>query len=204
MRTHTVELFSITELDEEAQEKAVDYLREHDYFGVENEHIEERFKSMLEEYGLPTDNIEFSLGHRQGDGVAFYGNMDTDDIVKMLYKVDARDFLPYGANWRRYRPFVQWHGLSATIQRNSHGNHYSHYNTMDVYVEREREYTQQPTRLAGKEVWDLIKENVVKVSKELEKLGYEMIDEYQKKEWIIEQAEANEMEFRKDGRLWGG
>ena len=191
MRTHTVELFSITELDEKAQEKAIDYLREHDYYGFESSEIEELFKVKLDEYGLPTD-VEFSLGYRQGDGVAFYGDIDVEKLLKNI------------GEWEEYKWLVNQYELSATTTRNSYGSHYSHWNTMEVYMQREEEYHSSFSRMVGKKLWDLIKLRVVSVSRELEKLGYEMIEANQKKEHIIECAELNEMEFRKDGRLWAG
>jgi hypothetical protein len=192
MRQTTVHLYDIKELKKDARDKAIEYLRTHEYFGVDSRAIEAAFVTVLNEYGLPTDNIEFSLGWCQGDGVAFYGDIDLKKLLKRTGQYDRWAYL-----LRRY-------DLSATSTRNSFGNHYSHYNTMDVYLERESEYLQQRDRAEGKELWDHVKETVVMVSKKLEQRGYKMIEEHQSEEHIIASAEANEMEFRKDGRLWGG
>lgn len=192
MRTHTVELFSITELDEKAQEKAVDYLRDLDYFGAETDDIESMFKERLEEYGLPTEQVEFSLGHRQGDGVAFYGDIDVEKLLKNI------------GEWDKYAWLVNHYKLSATSTRNSWGSHYSHFNTMDVDMEHEYVYHANSHIMLGQELLELIKLRVVSVSKELESMGYKEIEYRQEKEQIIEMADINEMEFRKDGRLWAG
>ncbi len=192
MRTQTVELFNITELDEKAQEKAVDYLREMDYFGVESSHLTDQFKERLEEYGLPTETVEWSLGHCQGDGVAFYGDIDVEKLLKNI------------GEWGKYAWLVNHYNLSATSTRNSWGSHYSHFNTMDVDMEHRYVYHANSHIMLGKELWELIKLRVVSVSKELEAMGYEEIEYRQEKEQIIEMADINEMEFRKDGRLWAG
>lgn len=54
--------------------------------------------------------VEWSLSNSQGDGVAIYGTLNSDDA-----------------------PNVNWHGAStAMFTRNSHGNHYSHEHCMTV------------------------------------------------------------------------
>jgi hypothetical protein len=64
-------------------------------------------KELTKRVGL---TVEWSLSHCQGDGVAIYGTLNSDDA-----------------------PNVNWHGAStATFTRNSHGNHYSHENCMTV------------------------------------------------------------------------
>jgi hypothetical protein len=192
MRAHTVQLFSIEELSEEAQEKAIDKLRELDYFGIDSREIEEDFKQTLEERGLPTDNIEFSLGYSQGDGVAFYGDIDVEKILKDI------------GEWDEWEVFVKKHGFTATSTRNSWGSHYSHWNTMDVELTEDREFIGAYSESRADRLCELIKLRVQSTSKELEKRGYEMIEANQEKDYIIECCEANEMEFREDGRLWHG
>lgn len=193
-RTVEVTLFDINELSEEAKARAINTIRERDYFGVLPEHITERFAEVLTEHGLPTDDVEWRLSHSQGDGVAFYGSMDGDDIKKLLEKVlgDSK------------RIFIDHFELSAEIVRNAYGNHYSHYNTMQVFMERGKEYTTQNTKLAGKMIWDTIAETVVSVSRQLEKIGYEMVEANQTDEYIVEMCEVNEMQFREDGAIWHG
>ena len=94
--------------------------------------------------------------------------------------------------------------LSATSQRNSWGNHYSHFNTMDVYMERGGEYADRDSFIRGRDLWDHIRDTVTMVSKKLESRGYAMIEQNQREEYIIDCAMINDMEFREDGRLWAG
>ena len=192
MRTATVKLFNIHELRDEAQQTAVDYLREHDFYGADEDMITERFNETLKEYGLPTETVEWRLSNCQGDGVAFYGDID---IERLMIKT---------GKWDQWRMIVRRYDLGATSQPNSFASHYSHYNTMDVYMQRGSEYIDRDSILLGRDIWEHIKETVVSVSRQLEKEGYEMIEANQDKQYIIDTAYENDMEFREDGRLWGG
>jgi hypothetical protein len=96
-------------------------------------------KELTKRVGL---TIEWSLSNCQGDGVAIYGTLNSDDA-----------------------PNVNWHGAStATFTRNSHGNHYSHEHCMTVslfsYDEGgyEVDADKATTELFGKQFRDLCRE----------------------------------------------
>ena len=78
-------LFEWRELKEEAKQRAMkhrkDYLDRHpDDFSRE---IQETFKYDLDDYfGLPSEQIHFSLGYSQGDYVSFSGTVDVDAYLK--------------------------------------------------------------------------------------------------------------------------
>lgn len=192
MRTQEIKLFDINELSEEAQSKAVEYLQGQNYFGADEREISEQFEEKLKEYGLPADNIEWSLGYCQGDGVAFYGDIDVEKLLKAI-----GEYGKYGYLVRRYTPDI-------VLTRNSYGYHYSHYNTMDIVEGVAGLEIRETDRTKWKELTDLIELRVRSVSRELEKKGYEIIEAHGEKDHIIEHAEINEMEFREDGRLWAG
>ena len=88
MRTTSVKLYNIKELKPDSRAVAVEYLRTNDYFGAGEHEITNAFKETLKEYGLPTETVEWSLGWCQGDGVAFYGDID---IKKLLVKTGKYD-----------------------------------------------------------------------------------------------------------------
>ena len=68
-------------------------------------------KELTKRVGL---QIEWSLSNSQGDGVAIYGTLNSDDAPKL-----------------------EWgNGTTATLTRNSLSNHYSHAYTMNVSVFR--------------------------------------------------------------------
>ena len=190
MRTIEVELFTISELDAEVRSKVIEDLRTRGIYDPHSEEITEEFAEHLESYGLPTNEIEWRLSWCQGDGVAFYGSIDIPVLLKKI------------GRWFEFETLVESYGLTATIERNSYGNHYSHWNTMEVFIERDRDYILNAHRLKARSLWDLLKEMVVAHSRRLETSGYKKIEAAHDEEYIIECAEANELEFTKEGRLW--
>jgi hypothetical protein len=123
--TVTETVFLLGELSDTAREKALekmrnvlyewldssqitDFLNGDLYYALTSTHDGEiSTKELSKRVGL---TIEYSLSHCQGDGVAIYGTLNSDDA-----------------------PNVNWHGASTAIfTRNSHGHHYSHENCMTV------------------------------------------------------------------------
>jgi hypothetical protein len=96
--------------------------------------------------------LEWSLSHCQGDGVAIYGTLNSDDA-----------------------PNVNWHGAStATFTRNSHGNHYSHEHCMTVSLFSYDEGGYEVD--ADKATTELFAEQFRDLCRELARSGYAEID----------------------------
>lgn len=99
------------------------------------EYLYSAFSHELEKYGYPTDNIEYSFGYCQGDGVAFYGSLSNDEmnlIINRMYKKGhlSNEYfdlykLIYNEDFR----------VLGEIKKNYYGYHYSHYNTMDFWID---------------------------------------------------------------------
>jgi len=189
MRTAHVQVFTIEELSEEAQDRAIDWLRTEGWFDPSSSELLEEFKEHLAGYGLPNENVEFSLGYSQGDGVAFYGPIDIPVLLKRLQKEE-------------YNEFIEKYDISANIERNSYGYHYSHWNTMDVYLERGVEYDTKEAIQAGHDLWEILKDTVVQQSRRMESSGYKKFEACQEKEYIIECAVENDYEFTATGKFW--
>ena len=123
--TVTRDVYTFAELSSAAQEKALEKVRTDLHDWIDDNQITDHLNGELY-YALTGKHdgqiskkelttrvgliIEWSLSHCQGDGVAIYGTLNSDDA-----------------------PNVNWHGAStATFTRNSHGNHYSHEHCMTV------------------------------------------------------------------------
>lgn len=196
-RTTTETLYSYEELAEfpEAQERARDKIGSWNA-EWEGENLSYQFELILEEQGFPTDKIEYSLGHSQGDGVAFYGSID----VNHWLTVNKR--LTYYRTLRTYDPY-------ARIDKNSWGTHYSHYNTMDVIAGAsfhtdwwpfEDNTTDRKTQMLGELRYEL-EESVQDMSHKLEKFGYDIIEHAYSDEAVRESCEANEHLFTEEGEI---
>ena len=86
------------------------------------------FKRELQKRGYPTDDIGYSLSYCQGDGVAWYGDIDTEELVSLANRL-------LSGNEKAAAKRAIEKGCSVSISRNSFGYHYSHFNTMDVVAE---------------------------------------------------------------------
>lgn len=212
--------FYYDELNAEAQERARISYRMADSGAIEGEFIDEVFKDSLAEKGLPNGDVEYSLSYSQGDGVAFYGRVETSQ--KLLDKLDLTD------DSRMFIEQAQARGwtVDADIVRNQWATHYAHWNTMDVeldvdhaedvaedlfsddlsefedggddYADALAQFTdliEQAYNELGISLSDYIKE----VSCELEEDGYLLCDYYESDEYIAETLEANDYVYNEEG-----
>ena len=164
--TKTITLVTFDELDDKAKEKARDWWQRDDDFSFESEYITEDFKQQLKELGYPTDDIQWSLSHCQGDGVAFHGFADEGAVLKRLCmdqdpRIQAIDIGDIGIE----------------IQDIMIGNYY-HYNTMRVVVHGVEDEELE------REIETAVLEEVREVSRDLENKGYESVDYYASDEYI--------------------
>lgn len=173
-----VMVYKFEELVDDARERALEKVGGWNA-EWENENMKYMFEQYLEERGLPAEKIEWSLGHSQGDGVAFYGDIDVEKCLRFMKK------------WNKYRHlYVRSDGPPyANIVGNSWSTHYSHYNTMDVHCEMSEALTEE------------LEEFVRNVSGELEKIGYDAFEYAYSDEAVAETCEANEIRFDERGRI---
>lgn len=214
MRKEVVNLYKFEELSDKAKQNAIKHYRESMDWQIISESITEKFTEKLSAMGYPTDDLEWSLSYSQGDGVAFYGEVDMDKVINRL------EHKGYDLNYDLYRA-IKDKGLTITakIYRNSFGYHYSHYNTMEVEVDGdsievmveylygdldENEYIDKHDEIYNflLKLKGCIHNDIKDVSKELEKEGYSDIEYYSSDEAIAEILIANEYEFTEDGMMY--
>ncbi|WP_394222509.1 hypothetical protein [Alteromonas gracilis] len=132
--------------------------------------IKTYFTRQLEKRGYPTDDICYSLNYCQGDGMAWYGDIEEEALISFadkLMKDTEKAAVKRAIN----------KGATVTIERNSYATHYSHYNTMSVIAEA----------CYGEELTDFewasfqsfeqaLEEDVKATSQSLESNGYAIID----------------------------
>ena len=197
----TTNIFGFEELSPEVQEKVIEEHQEKmdlvDWDAI-NEDVTEFFAEKLKEKGLPCDDVRYSLSHCRGDEVAFYGNVDIKEYVEK----NSVDF-----DWLAVVLVTEVFEKSSSlldkvrVRITKSNQHYDHYNSMDVYVDLlEGELTPEEES-AAERLERHIQENIKDVSRELEKLGYDILDSYFSNEWIKETLIENGYKFLKDGRV---
>ena len=198
--TVTETVFLLDELSDTAREKAIEKMRNVLYEWLDSSQITEHLngelysaltgtydghidtKELSKRVGL---TVEWSLSHCQGDGVAIYGTLNSDDA-----------------------PNVNWHGASTAIfTRNSHGHHYSHENCMTVEL---FSYDEAGYEIdADKAATEMFAEQFRDLCRELARSGYAAIDDLTSEQEVIYYLEWSEpRRFTIDGDIhptkwWG-
>jgi hypothetical protein len=189
--TVTKTVYTLGELSDSARQTALEKMSSFIYEWIESDQITEYLNGELA--GLLTGTydgeisskelkkrtgltVEWSLSNCQGDGVAIYGTLNSDDA-----------------------PNVEWHGASTAIfARNSHGHHYSHENCMTVSLfsydeggDENDAYTDTTEKFA---------EQFRDICRKLSRWGYEHIHSLTDELAIIEHLEMNDgRRFTEDG-----
>ena len=198
--TVTETVFLLGELSDTAREKALEKMRNVLYEWLDDSQITDHLNGEL--YSALTGTyegemrpnelskrvgltVEWSLSHCQGDGVAIYGTLNSDDA-----------------------PNVNWHGAStATFTRNSHGNHYSHEHCMTVALFSYDEAGYEVD--ADKATTEKFAEQFRDLCRELARSGYAAIDDLTSEQEVIYYLEWSEpRRFTIDGDIhptkwWG-
>lgn len=231
----TIKAYKFSELSDKAKETARDWYREIDY--GQSDILEEQFLTDLSEWiGLcPWDgranngkrtgglSVYFSLGHCQGDGVAFSGPIDfpyllekqsalesqiiglreqgndyADKAVKVLLDADTRRTI--------MRLIDEGIDFSGKV---THEGRYYHWNSMSVelnvssYGDAENDETSTRRDAIDADVnavESAIGEWAKSVSRFLEQQGYDEIEYRQSPECIDESIIANGYLFTEDGK----
>ena len=148
--------------------------------------LTEDFQNQLAEKGFSSVNVFWNLGYCQGDGVAFYGRVFTDDLR-------AKD-----SNAKILIERLEKAGEEISIEITGANNWYHHRNSMTLEVDFESETDEEdlPSRFKiilpvwREELESYLSEKIKEISDELEKSGYGEID-YRHSDEVIRQ-ELNE------------
>lgn len=154
------------------------------------------FRNALVKAGFPEElKVEYSLSYCQGDGIAFYGTLDYEDLISLYNKI-----YPPKIKQKMFAKLIshiwEWEhssNIRFEIQRNGFGHHYSHWNTMELYALQADELEFFNNDAARKEwyfpkaklgnykaLWDdfivRLEQYIKDTSKELEQQGYKIIE----------------------------
>ena len=198
--TVTETVFLLGELSDTAREKALEKMRMALYDNIDSSQITDHLngelysaltgeydgeistKELTKRIGL---TIEWSLSHCQGDGVAIYGALYSDNA-----------------------PNVEWHGADTAIfTRNDHGHHYSHENCMNISL-----FTKDDDGCSidvENETLETFTQQFRDLCRELARSGYAEIENLTSEQAVVEYLEWSEpRRFTIDGdihptKYWG-
>jgi hypothetical protein len=194
MRTAQVKIFKASELSKGAQEKARDWYNSL-WDSNDSDMITEMFQTRLNDAGLSQLESRWSLSYCQGDGVAFYGDVDLKELAEKDSTV--KEIM---SQWKESE--------DAEIQVTVEGKHssYHHWNSMRVNAEVNTygSIDDAPYQAVGDKLRTYLTEMLKQLSRQCEKDGYEEIEYRQSMEQFLETAEANDWEFTETGRIFTG
>ena len=207
MSEKTVALHTFNELTNvKAIEKARNWYKENiiAYDKTKEEQVKYMIINKIETLGYYNlEDIRFSLTYCQGDGVAFYGKITYEpyftSIISRLLDEDKVRLI--------VEDFYEC-SMSINVYPNSHGNRYSNWETMEVDCQFDESYIKSVYGIEKAEKFnkifdeleDKIKEEIRKVSKHLEREGYEIIESYYADSYVDQQLENNDVYyFLEDG-----
>ena len=191
--TVTETVFTLDELSDTARQKALETMCTYMHEWIEGDQITEYLNGELlailtgecvgeisskELKGCVGLQIEWSLSHSQGDGVAIYGTVYANEAPKL-----------------------EWHNAdNACLTRNHYGTYYSHYNTFDVVVCGEDENGNYTT-LDG-DTGEAITDQFRNICRQLSRLGYQALENLTGEEAIYDHLECHgERRFTEDGYI---
>lgn len=201
MKIIETKVYEYDELSDEAKEKARDWMRQtNSELGFAAEQIKENCEQVLTMFGYPTDDLGFSLGYCQGDGVAFYGSVDIEALANREVSEHYHDITGEVDHVKETAAAImQYDGESPNIRIYNVSSHYHHWNTMkiDFVDDCDVDFIQQE-RI--KKLAALLAEEIKAVSHQLEKEGYGIIED---EDGLIEDIRANEYTFTENGERFG-
>ncbi len=191
MQEVKVKLFRLSELAPKAKAKAIEGLRDFLNRTFEPSLVTETLEEVASyEFGLKAENCYWRLSSCQGDGVAFYGDIDLDALAEKNAEVKAL--------------LAKFVSLDTTVSVRSVdvNGRYHHYNSMRAEVECDR--TDSDTESLCDELQTAVQRVLRDASRRCAEIGYAEI-EYQTGESVAtEWAEANGLWFTESGYKWGG
>lgn len=199
MKIFQIKAYSFDELSEIAKKKVIEEYRKNDmaWTDDDNNELSFSFEAKLHEYGFEDETaIDFSLTNSQGDGVAFYGSID------VLHWLKNHDNEFTQKEMKRLLWANTEYGIEMGTIVSSLSIHYSHAHTMICYSNIDGEYCIKNAKLIDnviEKVSTILKKEIIDLSRELEKFGYESIDNKEKEEIIIEDIKNNNFMFNEDG-----
>lgn len=208
MRTVETKIYTLDELAPDARQVAIEnqinFLHRDEFLSEDIQYIMINDAELHYNLNLEGMKLEFSLNNCQGDGVAFYGEIESSDLLSMMRH----------ANKNGSEIFEELHieilerfpEISLNISSNSYGYHYSHCNTMSISIDYENIDLQgyQILELLGNTMEQFESDlacHIREISKHLENCGYQAIENYTSEESAIEHIEANEYEFYSNGEI---
>ena len=196
MRTVEINLYKFEELSEKSKKVTIEYFRKNGRTSEPLLFFKEYCEEQALELGFYGTVFQYSLSYSQGDGLSFtfesYNNMEKlfnqllgEGKAKTAKVIcDYVIFFRKGGNNRRYC-YASDTDIELVLDSYGYGSA-SYVNVPEIVLRAERR----------------IKVDYMMLCERLEKEGYEILEEYNSDEAIIEDILSYEFEFTADGKIY--
>ena len=185
-----------SKLSKAAKERALEWGRDRVNQSFDSDLMTDDLQNYAaEKHGVKAGKCYWSLGHCQGDGVAFYGCLDLDAL-----REKSPETLAIFAGLRLL-------GVNCSLHVNIEGGngHYHHHNSMDPTVEVYdcEDKDQERADEAAEALQSFLEGFLKEVSRDVEEYGYEVIDGQLSDESVQDFIQSNGYCFTKAGEFAG-
>lgn len=185
MRATQVNVFNFEELSESVRDKLIQKRVTLNSQNLDHEEVRNEIRLKLLEKGVSGGNIEYSLGHCQGDGVRVVGKLDSEPLLKQIK-------LPRAMAGLRPKDFI----ITSVVK----DRHYTHCYTIDIEVD----VNDDEGKFSGdiEKLREQIDNYVKSALRDVESVGYDAIDAQTSEDVAKEQLMSQDVEYLSDGTVF--
>ena len=191
MKTIEIKLYKFTELSEQAKNVAIEKQRNHE---IEFDWFYDFCHEQISESGFKGNiKLQYSLSYSQGDGLSF--SCDYFDNLNTLF-VEI-----LGTEKQKTIDFII---NNCSLKINSNNSRYCYAHRNDVNFELDNYYVKSSTNLDNliSKVETKLRDLYINLCNELEKQGYDEIENQYSDEYVTETLIENDCYFTIDGLIY--
>ena len=220
MKFELVEVYEYHELPDDVKKTVLDRERElMSYDSCWIYDLKYLFDDMLADKGIkayPTEDLEFaiSLSYCQGDGVGFFGNLDTEhlftiipDVIKTHFPILVELIAEYNKTDPNYITILN-DEISVNIGKTNSFSSIAMQVDVDIpdindmiYTTHLPEDTEYVIEQERKDFEAYLKDWFDDIASELERIGYADLEARESEDNIVENLDGNDIRFLKNGYM---
>lgn len=205
MRQAKVNLYSVNELTGKARDKAIEAGREWHNATFDSDDMTTQLTEYAhEKHGVKSTECNWSISFSQGDGVAFYGTIDLDELAKKHENVkkiiDAAaeiDVTLSVTSEGRNSRYHHWNSMTVSAEHDT-GYRYS-----DKYRDEDEGPLEDKADKLANELQEAVADILKAASRDTHSWGEKCVLADSEDDSIVELLEANEWEFDVNGKPFG-
>jgi hypothetical protein len=172
------------------------------YRNQDGKKVSTKVYEWMDEYMRNEIETHYSLSNCQGDGMGFYGLVSDPVHLAALCRRLFTKGVPDHASRRQSCIYYISRGLVTLNIAYRGWGHYNHWNTMEPDLEYVDDDKVTKYGLDSLEIFlKLVDDDIMSMSRQLERAGYDYIEDRESEEVVAEDLEANDYYFYASGKI---